>query len=266
MRGKIIKIFIGIAAVFGLLVFLYNTNLLSGLANTAGRVILPVSGAIGGVKNSAAKWFSGIFNPGKIIEDNNRLSYELSRAVVDKARNSVLETENALLKKELGFKEKSVRKTVLARIIGKNNLDDTETVIINKGASDGLGLGQAVVYADGILIGKTIKIFNDFSFVRLVNDSDITVAAAITNADHTTGIIRGERGLSLRMELIPQNEIVSVGDVIITSGLETGIPRGLVVGTVDSVIKESRSPFQTAIIRSPVNFSNLDYVLVLTDR
>jgi len=266
MRGKVIKIFIGIAAAFGLLVFLYNTNLLDGLVNATGRVILPVSGAIGGAKNSAVKWFSGVFNPGKIIEDNNRLSYELSRAVVDKARSGVLETENALLKKELGFKEKSVRKTVLARIIGKNNLDDTETVIINKGSSDGLGVGQAVVYADGILIGKIIKISDDFSFVRLVNDSDIMVAATITNANRTTGIIRGERGLSLKMELIPQNEVVSAGDIIVTSGLETGIPRGLVVGTVDSVIKESRSPFQTAIVRSPVNFNNLDYVLVITDK
>ena len=89
------------------------------------------------------------------------------------------------------------------------------------------------------------------------------VAATVANSDQTTGIVRGERGLSLKMELIPQNEVISGGDVIITSGLETGTPRGLVIGTIDSVIKESRSPFQTAIIRSPVNFGNLDYVLVI---
>jgi len=258
-----LKIFFGIAAVFGLLVFLYNINLLGGVGGALGRVILPLSGAVSDVKNNAVGWAAAVFNPAKIIDENNRLAYESSRSVIDRARLGALAEENLLLKKELDFRKKSSHQTILAKIIGKNNLDDAETVIINKGKNDGVSLGRAVVYADGILIGKLIKVSDSFSLVRLVTDNETSVAATTLNSDHTTGVVSGEHGLSLKMDLIPQNEQIAVGDLVITSGLESGIPRGLVLGSIDSVIKEVRNPFQTAIIRSPANFNNLDYVLVI---
>ena len=67
------------------------------------------------------------------------------------------------------------------------------------------------------------------------------------------------------IQILPESLInqIAAGDLVITSGLEPNIPRGLVLGSVDSIIKEVRNPFQTAIIRSPVDFNNLDYVLVI---
>ena len=65
----------------------------------------------------------------------------------------------------------------------------------------------------------------------------------LLNQDRSIGIIEGGFGLTIRMTFIPQQEIVEIGNIIVTSGLEKNVPRGLVIGEVASVEKEPFEPF-----------------------
>ena len=217
------------------------------------------------MKDVSEKLFGGVFRGSSLARENDRLAYELSRLTIDRAKILSLEKENALLKKEFGFKNKNVSSSILARVIGKNTLDDSEALIIDRGKNDGVALGEAAVYADGIFVGKVVKVYDHYSLILLAIDGKMSVAVTSLNSARTNGIVRGEHGLSMIMDLIPQDENIAPGDSVVTSGLEPGIPRNLLLGEVEAVAKEARSPFQAATLKSPVDFSNLDYLLIVGD-
>ena len=83
------------------------------------------------------------------------------------------------------------------------------------------------------------------------------------NETKSQGVVIGEHGLSLKMELIGQNEVVKEGETVVTSGLEPTIPRGLVIGKISRVLAEPNSFFQTAFIQSLVKVDSLVVVSVL---
>jgi rod shape-determining protein MreC len=249
-----------------LLVFLYKLDAFGLLRRASAPMILSASGGITRAASGIASWFGGIFAPSKLSEENSRLYYDLSQALIDKAELQSLRDENATLKEELRYKKSAGVSMVTARVAGQNNLDDSASLIINRGARDGIVPGNPVVFAGGILIGKIEKAEENFSIVLLLTDSKSSIAASMQNTGITSGIVKGERGLSLKMDLIPQDKEIKVGDLVITSGLETGIPKGLLIGSVRSVIKEIRDPFQSALIKSPIDFADLDYLQVITEK
>ena len=56
---------------------------------------------------------------------------------------------------------------------------------------------------------------------------------------------------------------LNIGDVVVTSGLEEGMPRGLLIGTVEAVEKEAHQPFQTAVIKPFISFSKITLASIL---
>ncbi|MDA3803123.1 MAG: rod shape-determining protein MreC [Patescibacteria group bacterium] len=197
----------------------------------------------------------------KQIEDLENKVAELT--VFEANYREVLE-ENQKLKDTLSFsKEKGF--DLLAASVVAGEMIDTESrdLTINRGKSDGLKPGMAVVDEEGILIGKIIETKKSISKACLSIGSDCDFAAAILNSDKTQGIVNGNMGLTIKMSYIPQSEEVANNDIVITSGLGGGIPRGLVIGRVNEVKSEDKDIWQEAIIEPPVDFDNLTIVSVI---
>lgn len=184
---------------------------------------------------------------------------------IDETRFALLEEENTSLRKGLDFVQKTGFKTLGADVIGKQIDPIGSTIILNRGTKDGIKDGMPVIVHDGILIGSIARAEEDMSIVRLITDNQSRVAATLMNKEKSIGLIEGGFGLSVRMTFVPQHELISVGDVVITSGLEKEMPYGLMIGVVESVEKEVYEPFQRAIITSPVNLQQLIVVSVLLE-
>jgi rod shape-determining protein MreC len=99
--------------------------------------------------------------------------------------------------------------------------------------------------------------------VRLLNDNSSKIGATILNTDRSLGVVEGGYGLSVKMNFIPRNEIVKVGDIIVTSGLEAGMPRGLLIGSVTAIENETYRPFQAALLLPGTDLSKLSIVSIL---
>ena len=123
--------------------------------------------------------------------------------------------------------------------------------------------GQPAVTGDGVLVGKVAAVTPLSATVMLLTDPRSRLAVALLDAEGTIGLLEGDRGTSLRIGLIPQESAVSPDDLVITSGLETGIRRGLVVGTVDQVSSGAQDPFQTALVRQSAAAARPLYLTVL---
>jgi rod shape-determining protein MreC len=137
------------------------------------------------------------------------------------------------------------------------------TIIIDRGSADGLTNGHPVIVGNGLLIGKLVRVDEHTSVVRLLSDYQSRVAATVVNREKSLGLVEGGYGLTVKLDLIPQNEVIRPGDVIITSGLEAYIPRGLVIGTVEVVEKKTQEPFQQAIIKTAADLHSITLVSIL---
>lgn len=190
-------------------------------------------------------------------------SEAISSCIVDKAELIRLREENAELRAELRFLNQNSYISVGAEVIGRNIDPIGTTLIINQGMKAGIAKNNPVIAGGGHLIGKIARADEDTAIVRLLNDNASRVAATMQNRDRSVGLVEGGYGLSIRMNFIPQNEVVNQGDVVVTSGLEEGIPRGLVIGTVEVVEKTPQGPFQEAVLSPAIDFDNLALVSVI---
>jgi len=178
-------------------------------------------------------------------------------------RLELLERENMELRSQLNFFETVSYQHVGADVIGRSIDPIGTTIILNRGFFSGAQVGDPVIVGSGVLIGKVARVESDTSIVRLINDNSSRIAATATNEDRSLGLIEGGFGLSVRMNFIPQNEIISQGDVIVTSGLESFIPRGLLIGVVEVVEKTPQGPFQQAVLTTTVDLARLSLLILV---
>lgn len=181
---------------------------------------------------------------------------------VESTRLTQLELENNELRAQLQFL-KNTAHHVGATVIGRT-LDPIGTsIIIDRGKADGIVPNRPVIVGNGYFIGKIARVDEHTAVVRLMSDFQSKTAATVDNRDKSLGVVEGGFGLTVRLNLIPQNEVIRPGDVIITSGLEPDVPRGLAIGIVEVVEKKPQEPFQQAIIKPSADLHALTVVSVI---
>lgn len=174
-----------------------------------------------------------------------------------------LEDENAVLREQLQFFASTTIPHVGADVIGRDIDPLGTTLVINAGTRSNLKIDQPVITNNGQLIGRIVRVSETTAIVRLLTDPQSRLAATVLNRDHSLGVIEGGYGISVRLNFIPQNEIVVPGDYIITSGLEPSLPRGLYIGQVEVVEKKPQQPFQEAVLKTAADLHHLTVVSVL---
>jgi len=258
-----LKLSFVLLAVVVLLIFLHYFNIISPVENLFIRIFSPVQNVV----YSLGIKINGFYNPSDVKGDLTELNSELEQKVFDLTiENSQLKTllfEKQELNQQLDFVATAGFEAVIAKVIGKNSQSEYQTLILNKGSRDGVKIGLSVIAGNGVIIGKVVEVGESSCQVLSINDNQSSLAATIQNQAMTKGVVSGDKGLSLKMDLIPQNEEIANGDVVVTSGLEPNIPRGLVIGTVEQVVNEPNDFFQQAFLRSAINSDDLVIVSIL---
>jgi rod shape-determining protein MreC len=108
-----------------------------------------------------------------------------------------------------------------------------------------------VIISEGILIGKIEKVFSGSCEARLILDSEIKVNAEILESQ-TKGIVHGEYGSSVVMDMIPQSIEIKKDETVVTSGLSGTFPGGLLIGYVKDVTTTADQLFQKASLNLPI--------------
>jgi rod shape-determining protein MreC len=165
-----------------------------------------------------------------------------------------LSVENARLNNLLSLKQ---------QLIGRDPSNWSSTVFINKGASSGIKKGAASVSFLG-LAGRVMEVGPSVSKVMLINDPNVSVSARIERS-RQEGLICGSLGGSLLLKLLPKDCDIVVGDTIITSGLTSVYPKGLLIGTVSAIARDFSGLSMYAVIRPAVDLSGLEELLIIAE-
>jgi rod shape-determining protein MreC len=151
---------------------------------------------------------------------------------------------------------------VTADVIARDTSSYLRWVIINRGARDGIRVGAPVINERG-LVGRVEDVAANAAWVLLVIDPTSAVNARLQNA-RAEGTVTGQLQGGLRMELIPQEAPLEIGDLVLTSGLGGRFPANIVIGQVSSVRSQQAALFQEAEVRPTVDFEHLELVSVIT--
>ena len=200
-----------------------------------------------------------------LLSENQDLKNKLEALTLFQTELESLRDENNSLKLQLGYLHEHEIVSVLAAITTRSITPNANTVSIDKGADDGIDVGDPVIVDEGILLGKVISTTSKTSTIRLLSDRSSNTAATILNTERTLGLVEGSSGFLLDFRFIPQETELDTNDIVITSGLEEQVPYGLVIGIVNSITSSDTDPFKSAVIEPVIDYRRYQNVGVIIE-
>ena len=229
-------------------------SLVVGITSPVQKV---VRGIIGGVGNVWRGYFSLVGSQ----KENEVLRRELHELKLQVNRYREADLANQRLRALLNFKKSIATPLLPAELVAFDPSGWFQTILIDKGSSDGVAQDMAVVSAEG-LMGRVIGVSSRHAKVLLILDANSAVDALVQRS-RVRGVLVGQgRDLCL-LKYVQRNEDVQVGDRVISSGMGGVFPKGLLLGTVQKVVRGSSGLFQRVEVEPAANFSRLEEVMVV---
>lgn len=238
-----------------------------------------------------ATWVAGvrglsfiIARPAQIVSESTLKVRSFFQAIKDiqtlRQRVASLETENHALQAELAMSEEAKvvalarerqiitapepvqSHAVPARVASRSPSRLADGILVDKGSSVGVANGQAVL-SDGFLVGVVHETSAQYSQIQLLSNAALQLPVTLQKS-RAQGILHG--GLSgLMVSDIPADVSVTPGEVVVTSALGGVIRPGIPVGSVERVLSSTSEVLQQLLLRSPIQFSALEFVAIDTE-
>ena len=203
-----------------------------------------------------------------VKKENEELRAEVAELQKHSREYSVLKSKNEELRQALSLKEQFGDYSVLgANIIAIDPGNWFNVFTVDIGSQDGVQADYPVVTNAKGLVGRVLSSDISSSKVLTIIDEESAVSGWISKAGGGHAVVRGdltlkEKGLC-KMDYIPLEVDVEVGDVIETSGVGGVYPKGIVIGEVIEVRKANSELDRYAIIQPLADFKRLEEVYVL---
>ena len=266
------RFFIGVAVVIVLCVLsaLYSgvTGNPSPVTRIVSFVTTPVQRVATGISNFFSHGLSYFTDFDALQAENEELKRQI-REMEQTVRDAELALEeNAQLRRQAGQPERMRELTTInAEVIARNPGDWATTLTLDKGSNPGVELGDLVTTVDG-MAGYVSELYSNTCEITTVIDVEMQCGALITRT-RETAIAEGDYDLmadgNLRLSYLTEDTSVVIGDTVETSGRGGVFPKGVMIGTVESVLPESNGISYYAVIRPFVDVDTNSSVSIVTD-
>lgn len=152
---------------------------------------------------------------------------------------------------------------VAATVIGREISPFLQYIIIDKGTEDGIRYGMPVVTQQG-LVGRVDAVIAGAARIKLITDSTSVVNVRLQSAEVEAQLLGSLTG-DVSLDMIPLDENIEAGEVVLTSGLGGNYPPNIFIGQVLSTQRRENALFQTASVQPIVDFSSINAVLIVTN-
>jgi rod shape-determining protein MreC len=198
-----------------------------------------------------------------LLTERDQLQRELTRSRAKLLVLDELERENDRLRRLLDAAAALDRdyQTVELRQLDLNPY--SHRLLINRGASQGLRVGQAVMDSNG-LVGQVDEVLVHSASVILLSDPDHALPIEVERSRLRTIAYGSGREGELRLTDLPMNADIQVGDVVLSSGLGGRFQPGLPVADVTEVSRLPGEAFATATATLRARMQGARHLLVIT--
>jgi len=250
----------------------------NGAIDTFRRVardaLQPVQSVVTSVFQPVRNAADGITGYGAVKDENALLKKRLADLEGRFLRQRAVGSQVGELGKLLDLPTIQDATGVAARVISGAPGNFERTLVINKGTSKGVDVGQPVVAGNG-LVGKITEASSTEATVTLVDSPGFGVGVRLENSNER-GIAEGRTGeremrLNFLTKLLPAcaknsppHTCISEGELVFTSAVaNAAFPPDIPVAKVSGIEKKTGELESTVSLRPLVNLNDLTYVKVL---
>ena len=206
----------------------------------------------------------------ELKKENEELRKKLDELT---AENSTLKLEHYELENlrelyALDNKYPSYEKTA-ARVIAKDASNWFVTFIIDKGSDDGIEVNMNVIAGSGLVGIVTSVGKHSATVTTIINDTSNVSGMMLTTSDSC--IVRGNLQSMIEEQVITfdtlhdRDNVISVGEPVVTSNISDKFLQGILIGYVTSVTVDANNLTKSGTITPVVDFEHIEEVLVILE-
>ena len=247
---------------------IYTGGLMPLLSSAGGMLMVPLNSISAAAGAATVLRFGPFLSSGEVHRENQALREEIQRLEEQLIDYETVKMENEQFRELLEIKERNSDLIFEpATVVGRTPDDWFGSFTIDVGTYHGVSLRCPVITSDG-LVGIVSEVGRGYSKVQTILDASVSIGGVdIHTLD--TGIITGTIPLaqegSCKLGFLPRESGVTPGDTIVTSGTGGLLPRGLIVGEIQSVEMETSGLSLYAVITPAADIQGARQVFVITD-
>lgn len=243
-----------------------NQNPLSSMSNNGIGWITRMLSAPANLIENIGSSVSGLLNT---YQENQVLKPQMNTLFALQAENEQLRLENEQLRQQIGLKSTLTGYDIIpATVISRSPDSWIDQVTINVGKQDGVSENMLIL-SNGAVVGKVVSVADNNAKVIILSNTSVESISLSALIQEQSNMIYGvvskydTTTKTLKMSNIDMSANVQPNQQVITSGLSGQAPKGLLIGTVESVQVDATGLFKEAIIRPSQDYLNIQYVFVV---
>lgn len=210
-----------------------------------------------------ASWGSkSLVKHNRLLEENTALKATLLNIQASQQKLQALETENAYLRALLGSSARVQQNVLVAEQIAVDLDPYKQQIVIDKGTSDNVYVGQPLIDASGIM-GQIIHTSTNTSTALLISDPNHALPVEVVR----NGLRSVVRGLgktdAVALLHISASADIKPGDTLVTSGLGGRFPADYPVAYIVSVEHPPGKSFAQVYARPTAQLNRSREVLLV---
>lgn len=245
-----------------LLTVLDNRNMLDPVKSVVGDLVSPISQ---GFERLGSRMSDGSGGESELQAQLEQVQAERDELMAENARLRELVAEVEDLRAQLNFEQSHPELELLsANVVSRDPQSFEQFLIIDRGSEDGVQVGMAVV-SPNFLVGQVVEVDPNRARVLLVIDTGFRTGARLQES-RGDGILYGlwQAGGLAEVRHIPLETEVIPDERVVTSGLTSGIPEGLLIGQIHELERNDLRNEITVSVLPFADFDNLQTVSVIT--
>ncbi len=267
-KSKLFITLIVLTIVAGILMALstVGANSTNPLLNAVGTITSPISNFFTFTGNKIGGFVGDIFRFGEYKAGYLSAEETIKKLEGENRELLNLRQENERLRKLLELKNSKVSGTkIAASVVSVNPSNWFEDVIINKGKSSGISIGDTVISGEG-LVGHIGEVGENWSKVITILDGTSSAGCRVPRSGDVA-VCEGDAVLAdtgeCAMNYVSKDATVAVGDSVETSDISSIYPAGILIGKVSAVMPDGQGFYNKATIKTAVDFRKLCEVIVI---
>jgi len=195
--------------------------------------------------------------------ENDRLTHENFLQAGQLQAQQATIAENRHLRQLLEMKERAEQTSTVAEILYVGRDPFSRKVVIDKGSSQGIEEGAAVVDDTG-LIGQVTRALPWTAEIALISDREQVVPVQVVRNGLRAAVFGVGYDGALDLRFMPVNTDVENGDLLVTSGIDGVYPAGLPVALVSNIERNAAYPFAKITCTPAAGLNRHRQVLVMS--
>lgn len=198
----------------------------------------------------------------QLIKDNERL-HNLMKANFERPDTINKIVIDSIASDTLGNHRKWLYQA--AKVVSNSVSAQNNFIVLGRGSAQQLKKDEGVIDINNGVVGIVTDVSENYAVVMSLLHKDSKINALVKNDPQGGGTIiwDGKEPNYLSMINVRKSVKVAKGDTVLTSGITTTFPYGLLIGTVEQVEPEKSTNNYIIKVKSTANFYNLQFVYAI---